>query len=109
MSEMVEAFKAVKGSRKAEKNEAWNNREAEWMQPLREAGFQTKILSFGSRHCRTQTQNGHFDFWPSSGVWIGYVMTKNHRPKIFARGNGIVSMLEKLTERPPNKTPAKIT
>ena len=98
MSEIVEAFKAMKGSRKAEKNEAWNNRESDWLQPLREAGFETKILSFASRHCRTQTQNGHFDFWPSSGVWIGYVMTKNRRPRIYARGSGAAAMLEKLAD-----------
>src|SRR6478735_8966912 len=108
MSETVEAFKAVKGSRKAEKNEAWNNREAGWVRPLREVGLHTNILSFGSRHCRTYTKTGHFDFWPSSGIWIGYVMTKNDRPKIFARGNGIVSMLEKLAESAQSKTPATI-
>lgn len=95
MSDMIDAFKALKAMRQEERDDGWASREEHWGKPLREAGFTPFTVHEAGRHCRVRFVGGWFDFWPSSGKWMSSPLKGARRP---LRGRGVESLIEALTK-----------
>lgn len=70
MTDTIEDMKALKDHQKAERADNWTNRDAAWLDPLKAAGWDARVISEVGRHCRVMVRGGWFDFWPSTGKWM---------------------------------------
>lgn len=96
MSEMAEAYKELRNHVRCERKERWENRDAEWFQPLRDEGYTPITMNEGSKHCRVTARVAqsdvyvYFDFWPTTGRWMRVIIGS---APVQNKGRGLFSMM----------------